>query len=118
MTQPVWALATALLLCYSGAAALALAMDRHHEPWRGRPARPPEAWLLRGTGIAGWTAAMGVCIAAWPATVGTVIWFGLWSAGAIGWTMLYAWSARAARQVALASALGAVLLVSAAPVLS
>jgi len=72
----------ALLLCLTGFAALALAMDRHHHALVGvRPAKARKRWLqLAGTLVL--ILALVVSITAWGPAYGPIYWLGLLTAGA------------------------------------
>ncbi len=104
---PLHASWVALALCYAGMAALALAMDRHHEQVTGQGDVPgPRRQALRWGGGLLLALALAACAAAWGLTVGLVAWCGFLTAGglAVAWLLPYA-----PRQAAVA-ALAALLL--------
>lgn len=100
-----WALALA------GMAALALAMDRHHEQLTGARTLPRHraAWLqlLGGLLLA---AALVPCVQTWGASVGPLAWLGCMSAGALAVTWGLSWASRGL------ACLAVVVAVVAAPV--
>lgn len=67
----------ACMLAYAGFAALALAMDRHHQQaWHGLPSARRRA-LLRLAGTVGLVASLVICIARSGTGAGIVLWSGL-----------------------------------------
>lgn len=107
--NPLHASALALALAFAGMAALAFAMDRHHEQLTGALEVPAaRRWLLRGAGTLALAAAAVPCVWAWGATVGPIAWLGWLSAAALGVAGLLGVAARWVAGVACAAALGAV----------
>ena len=82
--------ALAFLLAYAGFAALALAMDRHHRQVFGRAPRRGIRIVLRIAGAAGLCGALAACVAASGGSIGTVEWFGVLSASALAFVLLFA----------------------------
>ncbi len=75
--------ALALLLCFGGWGALALAMPRHARQVLGHGTAPTRAFLLRlaggcWLGLGGW-----LCLAIWGWRIGLVAWFGIAGAAAL-----------------------------------
>ena len=82
----------AFALCFTGMAALSLAMDRHYEQVTGRSEPPSnQRRALRGLGWLLLTVALWPCIAAWGIGVGLTAWCGWLTAGAmaVAWTLPY-----------------------------
>lgn len=74
----------ALALSTAGMAALAFAIDRHHEQLTGADALPvTQRVVLRSLGALFLAAALLPCVRAWSASVGVVAMLGLWSLGAL-----------------------------------
>lgn len=72
----------ALLFSLAGFAALALAMDRHHQARTGaRPARPRKR-LLQAAGALALTLSLTATIAGFGLAYGPIVWLGLLTAGA------------------------------------
>lgn len=90
--QPLGALA----LCYAGMAALALAMDRHHQQWRGKDASPAARHVLRAAGALLLAAALWPCVVLWGVGAGLVGWAGFLTAGALMLAFLLPYGARLA----------------------
>ena len=102
----------AFTLAFAGMAALAFAMDRHHEQLTGAQEAPPvRRRMLRCAGVLLLVMSMLSCIQFWGATVGLVAWLGWLSAGALGvaagiavtprWTAGAAWLAVLGALIAL-----------------
>ena len=72
----------ALLLSLAGSASLALAMDRHHRQWRGRPLGDGAGRRLRLVGALGLALSYGCIVADMGWALGSIAWFGLLSLGA------------------------------------
>lgn len=109
--NPLQASILAFVLAFAGMAALAFAMDRHHEQLTGaREAPPARRRMLRCAGGLLLAAAVAPCVWVWGATVGAVAWLGWLSAGALGAVGLIAaaprWAAGIAWLVVPAAALG------------
>lgn len=74
----------ALALSTAGMAALACAIDRHHEQLTGAQALPvTQRVVLRSLGALFLAAAVAPCVLAWSASVGVVAMLGFWSLGAL-----------------------------------
>lgn len=74
----------ALALSTAGMAALAFAIDRHHEQLTGADALPAtQRVVLRSLGALFLAAALLPCVLAWSASVGVVAMLGFWSLGAL-----------------------------------
>lgn len=94
-----WALALA------GMAALALAIDRHHEQLTGARAQPRRrAALLQLLGVLLLAAAAVPCVQAWGASVGPLAWLGCLSAGALAVAWGLSWAPRGLAALALVAA--------------
>lgn len=103
----------AFSLALAGMAALALAMDRHHEQLTGaRDVPVRRRMVLRGAGALLLAASALPCLAAWGPTVGAVAWLGWLSAGALAAVALISaaprWAARTAGLLAAGAVLGLV----------
>lgn len=98
----------ALVLSFTGMAALAFAMDRHYEQLTGRYEQSAaQRWLLRCLGAAALVAAIFPCVAAWGTTVGAVAWLGWISVAALVAVVLISAAPRWAALVASLGGLGA-----------
>ncbi|KQV90054.1 hypothetical protein ASD15_25605 [Massilia sp. Root351] len=95
----------ALALCYAGMAALALAMDRHHQQWRGRDATPLARSSLRVAGALLLAAALLSCSDLWGVGAGVVGWTGFLTAGALILAFLLPYGARLGAALAPVSAI-------------
>ncbi len=74
----------ALALSTAGMAALAFAIDRHHEQLTGADVQPAtQRVVLRSLGALFLAAAVAPCVLAWSASVGVVAALGFWSLGAL-----------------------------------
>ncbi|MGJ7519352.1 DUF3325 domain-containing protein [Variovorax sp. LT1P1] len=87
--SPSTAVLLSLTCAFVGMAALAGAMDRHHEQMVGRAAVPPmRRRALQALGCVLLGISLGCCIAAWGASVGPIAWWGLLTLGAGGVVLL------------------------------
>lgn len=101
----------ALLLSYSGLAALCLAMNRHHRQLWHRPASAPRAMLLRSIGIVLLAGSLVASTTAAGTARGVVAWFGVLPLAALGLIGLLPFLPRAAALLAVLAPLSALLLV-------
>lgn len=95
----------ALALSYAGMASLALAMDRHHQQWRGRDAPFALRRTLRTAGALFLAMALLPCIDLWGTGAGIVAWLGLLTAGALLLALLLPYGARLAAALAPVAAI-------------
>ncbi len=105
----------AFALAFAGMAALAFAMDRHHEQLAGEMEVPVKRRRgLRFAGALLLAAAAVPCIQVWSVSAGGVVWLGWLSMGAITAVALISmappWAARAACGLAAAGIAGLISL--------
>lgn len=100
----------ALLLAYSGLAALCLAMNRHHRQVWHRPASATRAVLLRSIGIGLLAGSLLASTVVAGMARGIVAWFGVLPLAALGLIGLLPFSPRTAGLLALVAPLSALLL--------
>lgn len=96
------AIATGLLLAYSGMLGLCLGIERHYKQvWQRLPAPP----LCRALRLAGWLAlavSFVASVAAWGWAMGPIGWFGLISLAGLALVLLLPYRARLAVWLAAA----------------
>ena len=90
--------------CLAAFAALALALDRHHEDAHGRGTSPGRRrpWLQLG-GTAGLIVSLVASLAASGAVRGWVLWFGVLTASAIAVVLILSCAPRWAARIGLAA---------------